>query len=322
MLRLGLLSTARINGIIVAAAAATGCFDVSAVASRDVARAEAYARETGISRPYGSYDALLLDPEVDAVYISLPNRLHHEWTMRALDAGKHVLCEKPYSRHPAEVEAAFARAAQHGLILTEGFMYRHHPQTQTIGHIASNGALGRLQAIHADFSLHLKNPSDGRFRADLDRGSLMDIGCYCISVLRLLAGEPERVAGEHVIGPTGVDVAFHGKLRFRDDIAGEIDCSFLLPRRQNLEVIGEDGSLIVQAPFRPDWGGHVVLQRGTGRTCIEIPEANSFERELVNFADAVAGRDAPLLDREDALGQARTIDALHRAAENAQWVDL
>ena len=305
-----------------AAAAATGCLDVAAVASRDAARADSYAREQGIARSHGSYDALLSDPDVEAVYIALPNRLHHEWTMRALAAGKHVLCEKPYSRRPTDVEQAFDAADERDLVLMEGFMYRHHPQTRYVADLVADGAVGRLRAVRASFNLFIDRPDDPRFRPDLDRGSLMDVGCYCISGSRLLAGEPKRVLGEQVVGATGVDVSFRGTLEFPDDVKAEIDCSFVLPLQQRLEAVGEEGSISMQAPFRPDWGGEILLQRGGKTTHIEVPDANSYERELENFADAVAGAAPPLLGREDALGQARTIDALFRSAASPRAVDL
>ena len=150
----------------------------------------------------------------------------------------------------------------------------------------------------------------------------MDIGCYCVSGSRLFAGEPVRAYGEQVIGATGVDVAFHGTLRFPDDVLAQIDCSFLRPLQQRLEVFGEEGSLLLHAPFRPDWGGDVVLQRDRKRIRIDVPKANSFERELENFADAVAGVSSPLLGREDALGQARAVDALSRSATEGRAIDL
>jgi predicted dehydrogenase len=322
VLRLGLLSTARINRAILAAARPDGRVEVVAVASRDEARAEAYAREHGIARWHGEYDALLADPEVDAIYIPLPNGLHHEWTLHALTAGKHVLCEKPYSRRPAEVEEAFDLAAGRGLVLMEAFMYRHHPQTEIVAKLVSDGAIGRLREVRASFAFRLERPEDPRLERALDGGALMDVGCYCVNASRLLAGEPVRVHGEQVVGETGVDVAFHGMLRFADDAVAQIDCSFLRPQHQRLEAFGEEGSLLVDAPFRQDWGGDVLVRRGADTTRIEVPEANAFEREVENFADAVEGAAQPLLGREDALGQARAIDALYRAAESGASAEL
>jgi predicted dehydrogenase len=315
MVRLGLLSTARINGEILAAAARTDTADVSAVASRERARAEAYAREHGIARAHASYEALLADPDVDAVYVSLPNGPHHEWTVRALEAGKHVLCEKPYSRRPADVVEAFDLADRSGLVLMEAFMYRHHPQWRRVPELVRDGAIGRLRSIHATFGFRLQNVDDVRLRPELDGGALMDVGCYCVSGSRVLAGEPERAQGEQVLGPTGVDLAFHGTLRFADDVIAQLDASFVVASRQRLEAVGEEGAILVEAPWRADWGVRVVLRRGREAEEVEVEPGDMFVLELDNFTGAVEGRVPPLLGRDDALGQARAIDALYRAAE-------
>jgi predicted dehydrogenase len=321
--RLGLLSTARINERIVAGAAASDTVRVTAVASRDAARAQAAARAHGLEHAYTSYEALLESDEVDGVYVSLPNALHHAWTLAALRAGKHVLCEKPYSRRPEEVEEAFAEAAGGGLVLMEGFMYRHHPQTRRVRQLVDDGAVGPLRLVRCAFSYPLRDPSNIRAQPELEGGALLDVGCYCVSGARLLAGEPERVLGEAVHGPTGVDEAFHGLLRFRGGAVAQLDCSFALPLRQELEALGEDGVLRVEAPWRVDWGGEVTLRRGDGPPeRIEVPAADAYRLELENLADAAAGRAAPLLDRADALGQARTLEALLRAAETGRAVAL
>ena len=222
--RWGILSTANINRLVLEGARLADGVEVVAVASRDSARAEAYARENGIPRAHGSYDALLADDGVDAVYIPLPNSLHHEWTLRALAAGKHVLCEKPYTRHPAEVDEAFDLADRNGLVLSEAFMWRHNPQTARFVELLPE--IGELQTIRATFAFRLRAETDVRLSAELDGGALMDVGCYCVSGARLLAGEPERVHGEQVTGPSGVDVRFTGTLRFPRDVVAEFTCAF------------------------------------------------------------------------------------------------
>jgi predicted dehydrogenase len=321
-IRLGLLSTARINTEILAGASTARGVEVVAVASRDSARAESYSREHGLPRAHSSYKALLDDPDVDAIYIPLPNGLHHEWSMRALVAGKHVLAEKPYSRRPGEVEEAFGLAEESGLVLMEAFMYRHHPQTAMVTELVASGVLGRLRAIRATFTFRLERAEDPRLLPELDGGSLMDVGCYCVSGSRLLAGEPVRVQGEQVAGETGVDLAFHGTLLFEDDVVAQIDSSFTLPRFQRLEALGEDGSLLVESPWRPDWGGALLLSRGQETTRIEVPAADMFQLELENFAAAIGGDAPPLLGRADALGQARALDALYRSAAEGRAVTL
>ena len=320
---IGLLSTANINREILAGAAESDRVRVVAVGSRDHARAEAYAAEHGLERAHGSYEALLSDDGVDAIYISLPNGLHHEWTLKALAAGKHVLCEKPYTRRSAEVEEAFDVAEGSGLVLMEAFMYRHHPQTLEVQRLVAAGAIGRLCAVKTTFTFPLADLSDVRALPELDGGALMDVGCYCISGIRALAGEPERVRGEQVTGTTGIDMGFHGTLRCANDVVGQFEASFRSPKRQSLEVVGEDGVLLVQAPWRVDWGGSLTIARRlTGEEADEIevvavPRANAYRLELENLADAITGAAPALLGRADALGQARTIEALYRsAAEN------
>jgi predicted dehydrogenase len=319
---LGLLSTARINDAIVRAAGATDRVDVVAVASRDEARSGAYARERGIERAHGSYEALLADDAVDAVYVSLPNSLHHEWTLRALAAGKHVLCEKPYSRRPAEVEEAFDAAERSSRVLMEAFMYRHHPQTRIVRELVAGGRIGRLRSIRAAFTFPLADETNVRMRPELDGGALMDVGCYCVSGARLLAGEPERVQAEAVRSREGVDVGFHGTLRFAGDVVAQFEASFLVPRRQELVLVGEEGMLVVAAPWRVDWAGGVELHRGGDVERVAVPEADSYVLQLENLAEAVEGRAPALLGRDDALGQARVLDALFAAAARPAPVEV
>jgi predicted dehydrogenase len=319
-LRLGLLSTAAINDLILAGAGER--VRVVAVASRDRARAEAYAREHGIERAHGGYEALLADDDVDAVYVSVPNSLHVEWSVRALEAGKHVLCEKPLTRRPDDAEAAFDAADRAGRVLMEAFMYRHHPQTRRVAELVRGGAIGRLRTIRAAFSFPLDDPANIRLSSELDGGSLMDLGCYCVSGARLLAGEPERVTGEQEAAPSGVDLSFYGTLRFPGDVVAQFRSSFALPSRQELEAIGEDGSILVQAPWRTDFPGDLLIVRGDDVEAIPPDPADAYRLELENLADAVQGVAVPLLGRADALGQARTIEALYRSAASGTGVAM
>jgi predicted dehydrogenase len=326
-LRVGLLSTANINAQILAGASETDRVELVAVGSRDGAKAQAYAAEHGLERAHGSYEALLADDEVDAVYIGLPNGMHHEWTLQALAAGKHVLVEKPYSRRTADAVAAFDAADAAGLVLMEAFMYRHHPQTAVVRDLVVGGAIGRLQAVKTSFTFALDDPTNVRALPELDGGALMDVGCYCVSAIRVLAGEPQRVSGEQVFGSTGVDMAFHGTLRCADDVIGQFEASFWSPRRQRVEVVGEEGAITVEAPFRIDWAGAVLLARHEGEglgepEAVDVPQANSYRLQLDNLADAVRGRAPQLLGRDDAVGQARTIEALYRAADEGRTVEV
>lgn len=313
----GILSTARINRYVLAGAAESDRLDVIAVASRDAARAEAYARDHQLERAYGSYNALLDDPDVEAVYISLPNSLHVDWTLRALEAGKHVLCEKPLSRVADEVERAFDRAESSGLVLSEGFMFRHHPQTGRLAELVADGAVGPLRVVRAAFSFQLAEvhgPDDARFRPELGGGSLMDVGCYCVNAIRLLAGEPRRVLAQQVDGPSGVDVCLAATLSCDRDVLAHFDCGFVLPYRAELEVVGDTGSLVLDDPwhiFRP---GIELRRDGADAELIAVEPADSYRLELENFSAAVRGAATPLLGRDDAVGQARVIEALYRSA--------
>ena len=321
-LRLGLLSTANINRLVLAGARASDAVDVVAVASRDPGRAEVYAREHGVERAHGSYEALLEDPDVDAVYVSLPNSLHVEWSVRALEAGKHVLCEKPFARRPEDAARAFDAADAAGLVLAEAFMYRHHPQTARVAELVRDGAIGEPLLIRAAFSFVLGNPEDVRMKPELDGGALMDLGCYCVNSSRLLAGEPERVWGEQRLAPAGVDITFAGTLGFAGGVLANLHCSLELPARQELEVLGSEATLLVQAPWRVDFGGDVLLRRGGGVERLDVPEADAYRLELEDFAASVRGDREPLLGRDDALGQARSLDALYRSAEEGAAVSL
>ena len=319
--RWGFLSTARINRRLLAAAEKTDGAEVVAVASRDSDRAEAYAVEHGISRSHGSYEALLEDSEVDAVYISLPNSLHVEWSVRALAAGKHVLCEKPLTRSPEETEYAFEAADRAGRILMEAFMWRHSPQTAKLVQLVEGGVIGELQLVRATFSFPLEGRRNIRLDPDLGGGALMDVGAYCVSAARLLAGEPVRVYGEQVIGDSGVDVLFTGMLRFPRGVLAEIDAGMYLPRRDGLEAVGTEGSLVISDPWLAQ---RLVLhlRRGESREEIALPPADPYRLELENMCAAIGGEAKPLLGREDAVGQARALDALYQSADEGRPVEL
>jgi D-xylose 1-dehydrogenase (NADP+, D-xylono-1,5-lactone-forming) len=302
--RLGLLSTAGINGAILGARAADAPFDVVAVGSRDGSRAQAYAHEHDIGTAHASYDALLGDGNVDAVYIALPNAFHHEWTMRALAAGKHVICEKPYTRHPAEVDEAHDEAERNGLVLTEGYMWRHARQTALLRELLPR--VGELRAVHATFTGALPRTDDVRWTRDLGGGALLDLGCYCIGAARLVTGgEPTRVHGE--AQPQGeVDGSFAGTLQF-DDVTATFQCSLLASLVNTIEVIGAHGVLRVPNAFVNPPG--VVLLNGEEH---RVEAGNHYRDELDDFCAAIRGEHPALIGRSDMRGQARVLDALLR----------
>ncbi len=323
--RWGILSTARINQKILAGARESTLAEVVAVAARDRVRADAYARDTGISRAYGSYDDLLADPDVQAVYISLPNGLHVEWSIRALNAGKHVLCEKPLSRRVADAVAAFDTADRNGRLLMEALMYRHHPQTAALLAAVSGHAIGEPLLIRAVYGYNLlsmvgEEGTDVRLDPLLDGGALQDLGCYCVSAARLLAGEPARVYGARRLGATGVDVLFAGTLEFPGGVVAQFECTFAIDSRVELEVIGTAGRLLVREPFRIEHPGIELWGGGDGPEDISCGAADPYRLELENLSLAIEGGASPLLGREDALGQARSIEALFESAERGMPV--
>ncbi|MBA3566382.1 MAG: Gfo/Idh/MocA family oxidoreductase [Actinobacteria bacterium] len=321
VVRLGILSTAHINRLVIPGAHASDKVELIAVASREQSRAEEYARKWGIERAYGSYDALLADPDIDAVYISLPNTLHCEWSIRAVEAGKHVLCEKPLSRHAADVEEAFDAAERSGRVLTEAFMYRHNPQTARLTELVREGAIGELRLVRSAFSYSLYDADNIRLRPDVEGGSLMDVGCYCVSGSRLLAGEPEAVLGRARTGPSGTDWVFAGSMGFPDDVFAHFDCGTSLPERDELEVVGTEGSLFLDDPWHCRTPV-IELRRDGEVERIELEPVDSYRLEVENLCDAIRGEAPLLLGREDAVAQARAIEALHRSAETGEDVAL
>jgi D-xylose 1-dehydrogenase (NADP+, D-xylono-1,5-lactone-forming) len=317
----GILSTADINRKLIPGAQASDKVELVAVASRDQARADAYAQEWGIPHAYGSYAALLADPEIEAVYISLPNTMHVEWSVAALEAGKHVLCEKPFTRHPDEVTAAFDAADRAGLLLTEAFMYRHNPQTKRLAELVADGAIGELRLVRSAFSYALYDHSNIRLRTDVEGGALMDVGCYNVSGSRLLAGEPERVWGEAWYGPSGTDWVFAGTMRFPGDVIATFDCGTAMSGRDELEAIGSEGSLFLDDPWHCV-GPVIELRREDGVERIQLEHRDSYRLELENLSDAIRGEAELLLGRDDAMGQARVLEALHDSATAGAPVSL
>jgi xylose dehydrogenase (NAD/NADP) len=311
--RWGILSTARINAAVIPPMRESPVSELIAVASRTQDRADTYARQWQIPRVYGSYDALLEDPDVEAIYISLPNGPHVEWSIRCLEAGKHVLCEKPLARDPGEVERAFDAADRAGLLLMEAFMYRHHPQTTRLVELVRAGTVGDLRQIRASFSFQIEG-ANVRLEPDLAGGALMDVGCYCVSGSRLLGGEAESVSAYQVLGPSGVDLRLTGTLVFPGGVHAQIDCAFDLPLRQSLEVFGSEGSLRVTWPWNVRVPG-ILMQHGDEVEHVVVAAVDTYRLQSDNFSRAIRGLEEPLLGRLDAVSQARTIDSLYRSAE-------
>ena len=311
----GIISTANINRKLIPAAHASSKLDLLGVASRDKARAAAYATDWEIPRAYGSYEEMIADPEIEAVYISLPNNLHCEWAIKAVEGGKHVLCEKPLTRHVADAEAVFDAAQRNQRIVSEAFMYRHHPQTKRLAELVDQGAIGELRLLRSTFTYALYDEANIRLRTDVEGGALMDIGCYCISAQRLLAGEePESVAARAWYGPTGTDWVFAASVKFPRGTVGLFHCATALMARDEIEAIGSEGSLFVDDPWfcaKPV----IELRRNGALEKIELAPEDPYRLELENLSEAIRGEGDVLLGRDDALGQARALQALHRSAQ-------
>jgi predicted dehydrogenase len=306
----GILSTADINRRVLPGATSSPQVELVAVGSRDQGKADAFAKQWEIPRAYGSYEALLEDPEIEAVYIPLPNTLHVEWSIKALEAGKHVLCEKPFDRSPENVARAFDASERTGMLLTEAFMYRHSPQTKKLEELVAGGAIGELRLIRSCFSYSLYDTDNIRLRTEVEGGALMDVGCYCVSGSRLLAGEPDRVQAQAWYGPTGTDWVFTGVLHFPNDVLATFDCGTALPNRDELEAIGSEGSLFVDDPWHCRKPG-IELRRDDSVERIEVDFEDPYKLEFENLGNAIRGKAELLLGRDDAIAQATTIQALH-----------
>jgi len=324
VLNWGLLSTARINRALIPPLQVSKRNHLLAVASRSQETAEKYAREWKIPNAHGSYEALLADPEIDVIYNPLPNHLHAEWTIKAVEAGKHVLCEKPLALSVDEVDAIQSAASKHGRVVAEALMYRHHPQTLKAREIVKSGSLGTLKLIRGSFSFVISRVDDIRLLDPaMGGGSIWDVGCYPISYARTVLGEnPLEVFGWQVTGPTGIDETFIGQMRFANDIHAQFDSSFVIPFHSFMEVVGSDGTLNIPKPFKPGVNEKIYITRGDKTETIKIKGQELYIGEVEDMADAI------LLGRETriSLGDSRAnvavISALLESARIGKPVKL
>ncbi len=319
-LRWGVLSTANIGRAAVnPAIQASRNGSLVAVASRADAPARDFADKWGIPRHYGSYQELLDDPEIDAVYNPLPNSLHLEWTVRAAQAGKHVLCEKPLALNEAECREMAAAADANGVKLLEAFMYRFHPRTQKVLEMVRAGDIGDLRVIRSSFTFRLTQPENIRLNPDLGGGALMDVGCYCVNVSRTMAGaEPEQVQATANWTDRGVDEEMAGTLRFPGGVLAHFDCSLTMERNEVYEVAGTEGHLQVPSSFLPGKEDASILHhRGrSGTTTVVVPGADEYQLMVEHFADCVLGGHPLMYTADEAALNMRTIEALYRSAHD------
>src|SRR5436190_3046828 len=325
--RWGVLGAARIAvRHVIPAIQTCGRGRVEAVASRDIAAAQRAAAQFDIGRAYGSYEALVSDPDIDAVYIPLPNHLHVPWSLRAIEAGKHVLCEKPIGLTAAEAMQLADRAARSPrLKVMEAFMYRFHPQWQRARELAASGAIGQVLAIHTWFSYFNVDPQNVRNMKDIGGGALMDIGCYGISVARFITGrEPRRVSAISDMDPSfGTDRLTTAVLDFGDAV-GSFTCSTQLGRHQRVDIGGAEGIIEIEIPFNPpiDRRCTIVLRQGDRVEPIALERANQFERQFAAFSSAVIADEPVPTPLADAVANMRVIDAIRESAASNRWVDL
>ena len=334
--RWGMLSTAAIGRVVAGAIRGSADAEFVAVAGRDPDRATAYAADLGVPRRFGSYDALLSDDGVDAVYIPLPIAMHTEWTIQALQAGKHVLCEKPFAMTAAHAAACFDAADAAGRVCIEGLMWRHHPQTRLAQTLLTDGAIGRLAHIRAALSVDVA-PGDIRRTGRLGGGASLDLGCYCISAIRLFGGQPLRVAAEQVIdtadGADGGDLRLAATLALPGDVLAQFDVALDFPRRDELELIGTNGKITIPDPWLCRYG-FVELERGgqidrlpadpTGeyRLSADPDNNDAYRIEFEAASRAIAGGATPTFGRADAVDQAAAVEAVRRAAATGTRVSL
>lgn len=323
MIRWGVISTARIgeNAVIPAIQRSSNGI-VAAVGSRDLEKGRAFADRCNIPKVHGSYEDLIADPEIDAIYNPLPNGLHGEWSIKAAESGKHVLCEKPVASNAAEAQHMVDVFRSRGVLLAEAFMYRFHPQITTAKQIIDNGLIGKIHLIKASFCFPIKNEEDVRLNSDLAGGGLMDVGCYCVNISRYMTGEEPVVAKAFAEfgARSGVDERLAGTLLFPGGAMAQIDCSLRTYFKQFCEIRGAHGRIVLENPFRADLVEHVVVQHWSNiggkdeYQQIPVDNLNPYTLMAEDFADAILNNRPPRFSAEDGIAQMRAIDMLYASA--------
>jgi D-xylose 1-dehydrogenase (NADP+, D-xylono-1,5-lactone-forming) len=317
-LRWGVIATGRIAADVMPGLQRSQVNEVVAVASRDSARARAFADRYGLPFAYGSYERLMADADIDCLYVCLPNGLHAEWVRRALEAGKHVLCEKPLTPTAGEAENLFAVAAARGLVLAEAFMYRHHPKTHRLAALVSSGDLGEIHTIRASFNFWTENPrNDIRYSVQLNGGALLDVGSYCVNLANYLQGcEPAHVSGVADLADSGVEERFYGMLHYPSGCVAMFDCSMQSPLSVGVSVLGTRGEAIVAMPWYAHREPHSIEVRypGSNAKTLQAAGDNAYFLETEDFAAAVLGRKAPEVSAAETIRTLRTIDRLRASS--------
>lgn len=301
--------------------------EVTAIASRDIDKSQATAEELNIPKAYGSYEEILEDPDIDAVYIPLPNHLHKEWTIRAAEAGKHILCEKPLALTEAEAAEMAEAAAKSGVHLSEAFMYRYHPRYDIIKDLLNSGAIGEIRAIHSSFTFNNSGSATNvRFRKDWGGGSIYDIGCYPINAARILLGtEPEAVTVQAFFSPAhdNVDMMASGLIEFGGNVALTFDCGMWAAGRNPLEIIGTEGIIEVPHAYSiPEGGSSFFLTQNGERKEMPVPAVNAYSEQGDHFANVVLNNSPARYGTDDAIYNMRVIDACLLSAHERIRVTL
>lgn len=301
--------------------------EVYAIASRDLDKAQTTAEQFNIPKAYGSYEALLADPDINAVYIPLPNHLHKEWSIRAAEAGKHILCEKPIALTASEASEMAEAAAKAGVVLSEAFMYRYHPRYDMIKDLIRTGSIGEIRAIHSSFTFNNAGDAQNvRYRKDWGGGSIYDVGCYPIHAARLLLEqEPEAVTVQAFFSPEhdDVDMMASGLVEFENSISLTFDCGMWATFRNPLEILGTEGVIEVPHAYAiPAGGDHFYLRKNGERQLITVPLANAYSEQGDHLANVILNN-APLrFDAEDAINNMKVIDACLLSARERVRVTL
>jgi xylose dehydrogenase (NAD/NADP) len=322
-LRWGFLSTANITKALLDPLRTSKRNELLAVASRSQEKADEYARKNKVKRAYGSYEDLLADPAIDVIYNPLPNHLHAEWTIKAVQAGKHVLCEKPLALSLDEVDAISTAAAHYGKVVAEAFMYRTHPQTLEVQEIVTGGKLGKVKLVRGSFTYMATDPDNIRWIPEMGGGALWDIGCYPLSYTRSLLGmEPLDVFAGQVIGMTGVDEVFVAQLNFPEDVYAQFDCSFKIPYHTFMEIVGDEATLIIPKPFTPGKLEKLFLTRAGKTETISVKGTELYIGEVEDMADAVLLGKSPRVSLADSRSNIAAILALFKSAKTGNKVTL
>jgi len=299
--------------------------DVVAIGSRDAARAAEWAKRLGIARAYGSYEEVLADKEVEAVYIPLPNHLHAEWVKKAADAGKHVLCEKPFALHSADAEEAIAYAREKGVLVMEAFMYRFHPQWKRVKELIEVGEIGEVRFVQTQFSFNNRDPKNIRNRLETGGGAIYDIGCYAISSARHILGrEPERVVSlVSRDADFGTDYLASAILDFGKARAVFTVCTQCQPT-QRIDVLGSSGSITIHIPFNmyADVPAEVSVTTGQGTRTIEFEPSDHYAGLFRAFCRGIRSGGPVPTPPEDAVANMKVLDAIFRSEKSGTWEDV